>query len=69
MPSSIQTEQPSLFGSGPDIVANPCCIYERHCGHKAELGPRREWDGGYNRTVTCLHCKRLVGELSTRTDL
>jgi hypothetical protein len=58
------TQQPSLFDA-PVLIKNPLCIYERHCGAKAELGPRIAWEGGYNETVTCERCQR-VGERSTR---
>jgi hypothetical protein len=65
----MSTPQLELFDAGPQLIRNPFCLYETQCGHKAELGPKKAWDGGFNRDVTCCHCKRVRGEISTRTDL
>lgn len=58
------TNQPSLF---EPVVKSPICSYERHCGHKAELGEPEDLGGCINRSITCLTCGK-TGVESERKD-
>ena len=61
--------QPSLFESA-ETIRSPLCIYTKHCGSRAELGPPIVSQSGQsiNREIRCLVCQR-TGVQSTRTDL
>lgn len=48
-------------------VRCPLCIYQRHCGHVAALGPVRELEGCRNRSITCVTCG-AIGEESENRD-
>lgn len=59
--------QLGLFG-GSAGARHPCCPKIPMCGHRVILGPRVKHRSGYNETVYCLGCQKIVGEISTRTD-
>ena len=62
-------KQLSIFaGTTAERIKNPICIYMTHCGAMSVLGPRMEWDGGYNETIYCEKCQRVVGERRTRIN-
>ena len=65
------TQQLPLFLDDPLVVAmetirSPLCIYEKHCGSRACLGPPDDRGGCVNREIRCLSCGR-DGVQSTRT--
>lgn len=51
-----------------ETVTSPLCIYERHCGSKATLGPPIAEEGCSNRDIKCLKCG-ATGVQSTNTAL
>ena len=58
--------KPMLFPFG-DVILSPLCVYQQHCGAKAERGDPVDHGGAINCAVWCLTCGAR-GEQSTRKD-
>ena len=51
-----------------DVVRSPLCVYQRHCGAIAALGPPEPDGYCVNRSIQCLRCG-ATGVSSTNLKL